>query len=218
MTIDLTDEVLPYTPSDVDKPFVMAPGAALASPFSGGFPPAHEGVGLINTAGEYRGAYPSGTNQYAWRPEWSQYKSFRNKNVISHWGLDLYAPAGTPLLAIVDGELDFAEEAKLGTYARLKFTVTGKQYVVHYGHLQRAEGAPRSALKGSVVGYVGCSGNADQRSSCSTNVPGKTFSCSHVHLALLPPASPQAPKRSNIVEAFGWKVTTPKKPAGVDWL
>lgn len=89
---------------------------------------------------------------------------------------------------------------------------------MHYGHMSRAEGGPRTILKGAILGYFGCSGNADQQHSCSVNVPGKTFSASHVHVALLPPAPSQTLMRSNPIGVFGWIVITPKTPTGVSWV
>lgn len=206
------DELLPYTPIDVAVPFVFAPGAALPSPFGGLLPPAHNGVGQLNTAGEYRGVYGK-PGAWIWKTDWSRYK-FVRPNGLPHWGVDIHAPVGTPLVSVVDGDLTFANQPSgLGLYAILSFEKNGARYAFHYGHMKDKRGAPRSVAKGEVLGWVGCSGNADINNVCSTSVTGQPFSSSHLHFALLPPQGANQPKRCDPVATLDWKVITPAKPA-----
>ena len=211
------DEVLPQTPADVATPFVLQPAARASSLFANPFYPSQDSTAVLGKAGELRGLYgtPGGL---LWHPDWSEYRSARaggNK----HWGVDIYAPPGTNIVAVVAGDLSYAQQADgLGLYARLAITVNGNIYTFHYGHLSAQVGAARSVAKGEVIGRSGCSGNADNNQICSTPVPNKNFSSSHVHFALLPPQSAAAPKRSNPLTVLGWDVVVAPRPSGVPFV
>ncbi len=78
-----------------------------------------------------------------------------------HNGVDIFAPEGTPIFAVDDGTVRYAEDTK-GGHA---FYLRGTDGTVYYGaHLSRYEGADRSVLAGEVLGYVGHTGNAAQTS------------------------------------------------------
>jgi murein DD-endopeptidase MepM/ murein hydrolase activator NlpD len=210
----LDDEVLPYTPADVATPFVFDQAARTSSVFSTFLYPTQGGNATPGLAGELRGLYGK-TGALAWHPEWSQYHATRPTNK-PHWGVDIYAPVGTQLVAVCDGDLTFAQQdGGLGLYARLTFTIQGKVYVFHYGHLNDKNGAARSVSKGDIVGYVGCSGNAKVDGICDSPLPRLGFTSSHVHFALLPPQTENAPKRSNPLSVLGWAMASPARPAGV---
>ncbi|OAI20871.1 hypothetical protein A1359_20230 [Methylomonas lenta] len=209
-TID--DEVLPVTPSDEATPFIFKPENRANSLFKTFLYPTQGGIAQPNLAGELRGLYGT-PGALAWHPEWSEYLASRPP-AKTHWGVDIYAPVGTEIVAVCNGELSYAQQANgLGLYAKLRFTVAGKIYEFHYGHLQAKNGETRSVLKGDVVGYVGCSGNAGVDGICATIPPGLGFSSAHVHFALLPPQTAGAPKRSNPLTVLGWTLAQPIKPA-----
>ncbi len=131
--------------------------------------------------GEYRGFYPDAS----WKPASSRYEGRANK---THKGLDIYAPFApqpleTPILALADGKLSFRpgsrEPDDLGNRAELR----ANGVVLSYGHLSRFEGRDGEVEMGDVIGYAGCSGNADTQGECS-----KCGTCNvnsgHVHLSV----------------------------------
>lgn len=213
MPVNYDDEILPVTPTDVATPFVLQPGARTASVFPGLLYPTQGGAAIPGKAGELRGMYGE-AGALLWKPEWSTYRG--NRNGKTHWGVDIYGPVGQAVVAVVNGELSFREQAGgLGLYAVLAITVAGRRYEFHYGHLSAKSGAERTVTMGETIGYIGCSGNADYANTCSTAPGGHGLTSSHVHLALLPPATPAAPTRSNPLSVLGWTMQTPAKPA---WL
>lgn len=107
-----------------------------------------------------------------------------------HNGVDIYAeayafPVEIPVVAVCDGTVSFHffmdRRDNMGNRAWL--VPTGLPTVrLIYGHLSRFEGRGRPVVAGEVIGYVGCSGNADFDGGCSK--PGQSFniSTSHLHL------------------------------------
>jgi murein DD-endopeptidase MepM/ murein hydrolase activator NlpD len=75
-----------------------------------------------------------------------------------HQGNDIFAAEGTPIVAVDDGALRFAEDP-IGGHA---FYLAADDGTVYYGaHLSAYEGtSPRRAVAGEVLGYVGHTGNA----------------------------------------------------------
>jgi murein DD-endopeptidase MepM/ murein hydrolase activator NlpD len=210
----LDDEVLPQSPADVATPFVFQASARTNSLFGTFLYPTQGGVALPTHAGELRGLYGR-PGALAWHPEWSAYMATRPP-AKTHHAVDIYAPPGTQLVAVCDGDLTFAEQPSgLGLYARLAFSVGGKHYEFHYGHLGAKVGGPRSVTKGAVIGRVGCSGNAGVDQICDANPHGLPCSSSHVHFALLPPQAAGAPKRSNPLSVLGWTLASPLAPSGL---
>ena len=79
-----------------------------------------------------------------------------------HEAIDIMAPAGTPVLAAVDGPVAKLFTSKLGGLTVYQFDPDGRR-VYYYAHLQGyAPGlAEGQALKqGQVIGYVGSTGDA----------------------------------------------------------
>jgi hypothetical protein len=76
----------------------------------------------------------------------------------AHGGIDIHADQGARVFAPDDGALRFAEDPKGGHV----FYLTAPDGMTYYGaHLDGYEGtAPRAALAGEIVGYVGMTGNA----------------------------------------------------------
>ena len=79
-------------------------------------------------------------------------------NAAKHPGIDIFADAGTPVVAVDDGTVRFADDPKGGQV----FYLTTTDGTVYYGaHLSAWEGtSPRAAVAGEVLGYVGTTGNA----------------------------------------------------------
>ena len=79
-----------------------------------------------------------------------------------HNAIDIPAPAGTPVLAVADGEIvKFHDSVQGGT--TIYEISQDKKYFFYYAHLQRrADGiAEKQFVKaGTVIGYVGDTGNA----------------------------------------------------------
>lgn len=74
-----------------------------------------------------------------------------------HHGTDIFAPTGTAVRAVDEGELKHGTDPKGGTIATVKAT-DGTRY--YYAHLSAYEGAPRHVAAGDVIGFVGTTGNA----------------------------------------------------------
>jgi murein DD-endopeptidase MepM/ murein hydrolase activator NlpD len=78
----------------------------------------------------------------------------------SHKGTDMFAPRGTPLVAVLDGVATAGSNRLGGTTVHLR-TAGGLRF--YYAHLEAVaagigKGTPVS--RGTVIGYVGDSGNA----------------------------------------------------------
>jgi hypothetical protein len=78
-----------------------------------------------------------------------------------HNGNDIFATLGTPIVAVDDGALRFAEDP-IGGHA---FYLTSADRTTYYGaHLDSYEGDSRRVAAGEVIGYVGKTGNAARTS------------------------------------------------------
>lgn len=77
----------------------------------------------------------------------------------THKGTDMFAPRGTPVVAVVDGTVRFSDGGLGGTAIWVK----GSGASFYYAHLDsRAAGLSPGAYvtRGTVIGYVGNTGNA----------------------------------------------------------
>ncbi len=74
-----------------------------------------------------------------------------------HQGVDMLAPTGTPLQAVVSGFVDHRSNALGGVTISLRGD-NGNRY--YYAHLVAYEGLPGRVEQGQVIGYVGDTGNA----------------------------------------------------------
>ena len=74
-----------------------------------------------------------------------------------HQGVDMIAPEGVPLFAVVSGVVTFKQN-RLGGNAVSLAGDNGNRY--YYAHLSAYEGEPRWVEQGEVIGYVGDTGNA----------------------------------------------------------
>jgi murein DD-endopeptidase MepM/ murein hydrolase activator NlpD len=74
-----------------------------------------------------------------------------------HEGVDMLAPTGTPIFAVVSGNVRFSQN-RLGGNAVSLVGDNGNRY--YYAHLSQYEGASRRVTQGEVIGYNGDTGNA----------------------------------------------------------
>lgn len=86
-----------------------------------------------------------------------------------HQGVDMLAPVGTPLQAVVSGIIEHGSN-RLGGVTAVLLGDNGNRY--YYAHLSAYEGIPGRYEQGQVIGYIGDSGNA-------TGVP-------HLHFEIRP--------------------------------
>ncbi len=76
-----------------------------------------------------------------------------------HEGIDLSAPAGTPVKATADGVVSFA--GRSGDFGRLVIIDHGGGWQTRYAHLKRIKVKKgKKVRRGDVIGTVGKSGNA----------------------------------------------------------
>jgi murein DD-endopeptidase MepM/ murein hydrolase activator NlpD len=74
-----------------------------------------------------------------------------------HEGVDMLAPTGTPIFAVVSGTARFSQN-RLGGNAVSLVGDNGNRY--YYAHLSRYEGSSRRVTQGELIGYNGDTGNA----------------------------------------------------------
>lgn len=74
-----------------------------------------------------------------------------------HEGVDMLAPMGAPIYAVVSGMVNFKQN-RLGGNAVSLAGDNGNRY--YYAHLSRYEGTNRRVSQGDVIGYNGDTGNA----------------------------------------------------------
>lgn len=87
----------------------------------------------------------------------------RDNNQRGHEAIDIHAPRGTPVLAVDDGPIAKLFSSKPGGITIYQFDATG-QLAYYYAHLDAyAAGLKEGQYirRGSVIGYVGASGNAN---------------------------------------------------------
>lgn len=167
-----------------EEPPALPPAAAL---FLGGTYPSQLADGPVDGChGEYRGFFPRGGG--VWNPKGSQFGS----RGTGHPGIDIYAPYAplpleTPVRALFDGKLtcryEQVEPNKIGNRAEIR--PAGKKKVFSYGHLARFEGRSRNDVKaGEIIGYAGCTGNADTERECSRPNSPCNVNAGHLHLSV----------------------------------
>jgi murein DD-endopeptidase MepM/ murein hydrolase activator NlpD len=187
-----------FTPSETP---ILPAGMVTTTPFETPFYPTQWAANpTLGLAGELRGSY---ANNH-WNPKWSSFMYERTPS-NKHGGVDIYAPRGTPIVAIVSGEVEHRKATdgnKMGNRVHLRFKHANVAYRFILGHLDRFAGAEGSFVKGTVLGYAGCSGNAADSQPCLTpNVCGKYST--HLHLQLARDADSM---KLDPLKALGWKL------------
>lgn len=168
-------------------------------------------------AGELRGAFGD-----RWKPAKSLFGAVRQTNLGQrrHNGVDIYAPsillpAATQVVASVKGKLTFKsgnDNNALGSRAWISFPFEGKMYRFIYGHLLAFNGQERVVSPGELIGYSGCTGNANDDGLCA----GKNkcgLDTGHVHLMLV---NDSEEKFVDPLPALGWKLRYQQDARDVD--
>jgi murein DD-endopeptidase MepM/ murein hydrolase activator NlpD len=89
-----------------------------------------------------------------------------------HKGIDIFAPKGTEVVAVVDGVISFIGDQKLGGHCIWLTTENGASF--YYAHLDRWAAGLYEGMEvqaGDLIGYVGNTGNAK-------------FTPSHLHFGI----------------------------------
>jgi murein DD-endopeptidase MepM/ murein hydrolase activator NlpD len=137
-----------------------APGMPRTSRASGGTSGGRTGtggagsvpIGIVNGT-TYIDAIVCPMNGSAYGDSWGAPRSGGR----SHEGVDMLAPMGTPIYAVVGGSVNFKQNRLGGNAASLSGD-NGNRY--YYAHLAGYEGVSRRVEQGEVIGYNGDTGNA----------------------------------------------------------
>jgi murein DD-endopeptidase MepM/ murein hydrolase activator NlpD len=119
-------------------------------------------------------AFPVLMGRHRYSDDWGAAR----QNTGRHQGNDIFAPAGTPVLAVTDGVLRRVGTARVPGNRLYLWSDTGDYYF--YGHLSSFEADARSGRRvkaGQVLGYVGSTGDAEPTPP-------------HVHFEIHPGAGP----------------------------
>ena len=140
------------------------------------------GQGGVDVQAQWRGNYGSG-----WLPLRSTYSGQRTSN--RHWGWDLFAPKGTPLIAPVWPSLMIVPpaSASFGNTVVFGFKVKDKKYLIGYAHLDSVAGAGRSIAGPELVAYSGCTGSSVESTGCGARYeagPARGTRNDHVHVGV----------------------------------
>ena len=103
-------------------------------------------------------AFPVLMGKHRYSDDWGAPR----QNTGAHEGNDVFAPAGTPVLAVTDGILRRVGTARVPGNRLYLYSGTGDYYF--YGHLSSFEADARSGRRvkaGQVLGYVGSTGDAE---------------------------------------------------------
>jgi murein DD-endopeptidase MepM/ murein hydrolase activator NlpD len=119
-----------------------APAPAAPAPVPPSPPPSNAGSGMVCPVAGSR----------AFGDTWGAARSGGR----SHEGVDMMSPAGTPLVAVESGYVQF-KTTRLGGNSVWLNGNSGTRYF--YAHLSAWEGSSRNVSQGEVIGYVGATGN-----------------------------------------------------------
>ena len=103
-------------------------------------------------------AFPVLMGKHRYSDDWGAAR----QNTGAHQGNDVFAPAGTPVLAVTDGTLRRVGTARVPGNRLYLWSDSGDYYF--YGHLSSFEADARSGRRvkaGEVLGYVGSTGDAE---------------------------------------------------------
>ncbi|MEQ7124835.1 M23 family metallopeptidase [Actinopolymorpha sp. B11F2] len=114
-----------------------------------------------------KAAAKRGAVEAARRPDWvlplesyhltGRFGASGNRWASSHHGLDFAAPSGTPIRAVGSGEI--IASGWDGAYGNRIKVLHANGTVTLYGHMSRFERSSGSVEAGTVIGYIGATGN-----------------------------------------------------------
>ncbi|HEX8051892.1 MAG TPA: M23 family metallopeptidase [Thermoleophilaceae bacterium] len=110
----------------------------------------------ISTKGGF--AFPVKMGEHHYSDDWGAAR----QNTGHHEGNDVFAPAGTPVLAVTDGTLRRVGTARVPGNRLYLYSDSGDYYF--YGHLSSFESDAREGAEvkaGQVLGFVGSTGDAE---------------------------------------------------------
>lgn len=102
-----------------------------------------------------------GSGQFIWPVDGAVVSGFGMRWGRMHEGIDIAAPAGTPIRAVASGSVVLLQsEAESGGYGNFTCLDHGGGLQTCYAHQTSfAVGAGQSVSQGEVIGYVGCTGH-----------------------------------------------------------
>lgn len=102
-----------------------------------------------------------GSGQFIWPVDGSVVSGFGMRWGRMHEGIDIAAPAGTPIRAVASGSVVLLQyEAESGGYGNFACIDHGGGLQTCYAHQSSfAVGSGQSVSQGDVIGYVGCTGH-----------------------------------------------------------
>lgn len=162
-------------------------------------------------AGELRGYYPGDW----WKPKSSRIWGRGTPEDKQHQGWDIYAPyfpfpLETPVYAIFSGRVQLKSGTREadGLGNRIFLTPNDhktKTYI--YGHLNRFagrfQGDGAKVAQGDLLGYAGCTGNADEEFECSEIGPKFNLNSGHVHLQIIGETQKDP---TDLIPLLGWRL------------
>jgi murein DD-endopeptidase MepM/ murein hydrolase activator NlpD len=84
--------------------------------------------------------------------------SYGPRGTRFHWGIDMFKPEGTPVVAVTAGTVRFV--ANEGAGGNVAYLTGGDTNVYQFAHLIDFVGVDRFVAQGTVLGHVGQTGNA----------------------------------------------------------
>ena len=143
----------PFPPASVPSVTTAPPAVPLPTPPSASAP--GQTIGLAPLQMPVQGVLPSALRD--------TFGDGRDNNGRGHEAIDIMAPRGTPVLAVDDGRIVKLFTSQPGGLTVYQFDPSG-QLAYYYAHLDAyapglAEG--QQLRRGSLIGYVGSSGNAN---------------------------------------------------------
>lgn len=124
----------------------------------------------LRTGNKPKGAKPS-KGVFAWPMDGVLTQGYGNTGFRSlgynfHNGLDLAAPAGTPIYAVYDGVVNATGRGQeaYGNWVTIKHDINGKGLITLYAHMSSyVVKNGESVKKGDIIGYEGNTGNTTAR-------------------------------------------------------
>jgi murein DD-endopeptidase MepM/ murein hydrolase activator NlpD len=149
---------------------------------------------------QYRGWYENDT----WAPEYSKYKGRPGKK---HGGIDIFAPIGTTIVSPVDGFFEPGVGADFGNFGLIAFNHEEKKKFLFLCHLSKLVLTKSQwVTAGTVIGYAGCSGNAQNNLPCGSAKDRNRYGgrSDHIHIEVRVGGPADKNPTEDPVRIFNW--------------